>query len=318
MRTIGRKWPVGIGPDRQATCSYCGVQWLRSQLRRDASGNLACPDDAPGLDVVSLSEGNARLMRSQAPRYAGPDDGAYDDFACPPDPGFIDPNGPPAERVNGGPTGPLSVDTLLWLRSDNVSHTIPGRVAVWPDMSGYGRNCVAVTESVQPSWAAADAALGGLPAVVATGSHWLRAEPFGGGAPLWVWQILKPLDSDFGIGMGVGAELFVNWIAGTASLLTGLGIGATVAMAAGEWSRMMFEFNVAGTDRMQVRGSAAIAASGGQITPTELSLFSTSNGSLKSKLALAEVLLTRGRPSDSEIADIEAYGVARYGGGPFA
>lgn len=76
-------------------CSYCGVQWRRSQLRRDASQNLACPDCAPGLDVVSLSEGNARLMRSQQPKVVGPNDGAYDTFVCPPSPGFIDPNGPP-------------------------------------------------------------------------------------------------------------------------------------------------------------------------------------------------------------------------------
>ena len=99
MRTIGKRWPVGIGPDRQALCSYCGTPWRRSQLRKDASGNLACPSDASGLDVVSLSEGNARLMRSQAPREIGPVDGGADTFVCPPFPGFIDPNGirPPKE-----------------------------------------------------------------------------------------------------------------------------------------------------------------------------------------------------------------------------
>lgn len=95
MRTVGKKWPSGIGPDRQAICSYCGVQWRRSQLTRDASGNLACPDDASGLDVVSLSEGNARMMRSQRPKTVGPVDGSYDTFVCPPSPGFINPNGPP-------------------------------------------------------------------------------------------------------------------------------------------------------------------------------------------------------------------------------
>lgn len=98
MRTIGKKWPVGIGPDRQALCSYCGVQWRRSQLCRDRSENLACPDCAPGLDVVSLSEGNAELMRSQAPREIGPVDGGFDSFVSPPSPGFVDPNGPRPRR----------------------------------------------------------------------------------------------------------------------------------------------------------------------------------------------------------------------------
>lgn len=98
MRTIGKKWPVGIGPDRQALCSYCGVQWRRSQLHRDRSENLACPDCAPGLDVVSLSEGNAELMRSQGPREIGPVDGGFDHFVSPPSPGFVDPNGPRPRR----------------------------------------------------------------------------------------------------------------------------------------------------------------------------------------------------------------------------
>ena len=78
-----------------ALCSYCGVQWFRSQLTRDASQNLACPDCAPGLDIVSLTEGNARMMRSQAPRSVGPSDGNFDQFICPPSPGFVNPNGPP-------------------------------------------------------------------------------------------------------------------------------------------------------------------------------------------------------------------------------
>lgn len=93
MRTIGRRFPEGIGPDRVALCSYCGVQYRRSQLTRDASQNLACPDCAPGLDIVSLTEGNARLMRSRQPKTVGPADGNFDEFTSPPDPGFVNPNG---------------------------------------------------------------------------------------------------------------------------------------------------------------------------------------------------------------------------------
>jgi len=37
------------------------VLYYRSQLRRDAAGLLACPDELPGLDSVTLSEGNAEL-----------------------------------------------------------------------------------------------------------------------------------------------------------------------------------------------------------------------------------------------------------------
>jgi len=48
--------------------------------------------------VVSLSEGNAQLMRSQQPKEIGPVDGGYDTFVCPPFPGFKDPNGPRPPR----------------------------------------------------------------------------------------------------------------------------------------------------------------------------------------------------------------------------
>ena len=37
--------------------------WRRSQLVRKADGTLACPDDARGMDVVTLAEGNAEAQR---------------------------------------------------------------------------------------------------------------------------------------------------------------------------------------------------------------------------------------------------------------
>jgi hypothetical protein len=78
VKTISKHWPRNAPRgDRPAICGYCGVQWRRSQLRRDRSGLLACPDDRKGLDVVSLAEGNARLARRRRPA-TGPDDGHYD------------------------------------------------------------------------------------------------------------------------------------------------------------------------------------------------------------------------------------------------
>lgn len=60
MRTIGKRWPSSAPRgDYQAECSYCGVRWLRSLLRRDRSGNLTCPDEGRGRDAVHLSELNA-------------------------------------------------------------------------------------------------------------------------------------------------------------------------------------------------------------------------------------------------------------------
>lgn len=60
LKTIRRHWPTTtVRGDYQGLCDYCGVQWRRSQLIRDASGKLACPDDQAGLDEVTLTEANA-------------------------------------------------------------------------------------------------------------------------------------------------------------------------------------------------------------------------------------------------------------------
>lgn len=66
MRTIGRKRSHRSPPgDTVRACSYCGIPWYRSQLVRDASGNLACPDDQRGRDVVTLNEGNLAWYSSR-------------------------------------------------------------------------------------------------------------------------------------------------------------------------------------------------------------------------------------------------------------
>lgn len=61
MRTIPGRLPsdAPLG-DRRAICSYCGVAWMRSQLRKDGSGNLVCPDEGDGLDKTTLARANAR------------------------------------------------------------------------------------------------------------------------------------------------------------------------------------------------------------------------------------------------------------------
>lgn len=66
MRTISRKWRKSLPRgDFQAMCDMCGVNWPRSKLIRKADGLLCCPDDAHGLDVVSLAEGNAQAANAR-------------------------------------------------------------------------------------------------------------------------------------------------------------------------------------------------------------------------------------------------------------
>jgi hypothetical protein len=65
MRTIGRRLPAGSRGDRTETCDICGVKWLRSKLRRDGSGRLACPDDFDHNDEVTLDRENAALAAEE-------------------------------------------------------------------------------------------------------------------------------------------------------------------------------------------------------------------------------------------------------------
>ena len=61
MLTIPRKYPGSAPPgERKVMCDYCGMAWLRSVCRRDASGFLACPDDQDGRDTVTLDRINAQ------------------------------------------------------------------------------------------------------------------------------------------------------------------------------------------------------------------------------------------------------------------
>jgi hypothetical protein len=66
--------------DPTAVCDYCGVVWYRSELRRDASGLLVCPQDEGG-DRVSADEYNATVMAQAQERVEQPD-GARD-YAVP-------------------------------------------------------------------------------------------------------------------------------------------------------------------------------------------------------------------------------------------
>lgn len=95
MRTISRHRPRSSpSGDVVCLCTYCGVAWYRSQLTRDAANNLACPDDAAGLDDVTLSLGNAEnASQHKRGRYNSPQDGTFETPNTVPAPPFIFPDG---------------------------------------------------------------------------------------------------------------------------------------------------------------------------------------------------------------------------------
>lgn len=94
-RTVTRKRsPHSPNGDVVVLCSYCGVLWYRSQLVRDGAGNLACSDDAAGMDIVTLSLGNAaEASHRKLGRYRQEIDGTFDTKNKVPYPGFVSPDG---------------------------------------------------------------------------------------------------------------------------------------------------------------------------------------------------------------------------------
>lgn len=94
---------------------------------------------------MSLSEGNARLMRSQQPKVVGPVDGSFDDFVSPPDPGFVDPNGFAAAPyfptilpfVTPTLTFPASITPTVWL--DGNQQAYADAAGLVPNSFGFVR-----------------------------------------------------------------------------------------------------------------------------------------------------------------------------------
>lgn len=55
----------------QTTCDYCGITWYRSDLIRDESGLLACPDDQEGRSTATLDRLNAEAAAQAAAELDG-------------------------------------------------------------------------------------------------------------------------------------------------------------------------------------------------------------------------------------------------------
>lgn len=53
------------------------MPWRRSLMVKDRSGNWACPQDQPGEDTVSLSEGNAAGAMEHR-QWSTTEDGGHD------------------------------------------------------------------------------------------------------------------------------------------------------------------------------------------------------------------------------------------------
>lgn len=300
-------------------CSYCGIPWYRSQLVRDASGNLACPDDQRGRDVVTLDEENLAWAASRRndPAAGMPSDGTA--VAKSTDVAPALPSRQPTPPANLSPVGVLSVQTLTWLRGDQVTLGTAGGVSSWNDQSNSNNAPVAGTLAAQPAWAVSDATLLGLPTVTFDGATSFLTAPLKTGGPLWVWLICKQITWSAGTVFNLGFALQQHTATPSLNLLTnGAPHTDNAAAVLGTWFRGICSFNLATTDTLTIHATAVSDASAGQRNGTGFILGAGNTaGAAKSNVALAELVVTSPAPTAAEIASIEAYGLARYGSSVF-
>jgi hypothetical protein len=64
MRTIGMRLTSNVKGESTNMCSYCGVYWHRSELRRGRDGKLSCPDEG---DLPELADQVHAQMHARIP-----------------------------------------------------------------------------------------------------------------------------------------------------------------------------------------------------------------------------------------------------------
>ena len=83
MRTITRHRPRSSPKGDYVTfCGYCGAAYYRSQLYRDEAGQLVCPSEGIGLDVIATENANHSLYKEwERSDHDGPEDPLNTDVA---------------------------------------------------------------------------------------------------------------------------------------------------------------------------------------------------------------------------------------------
>lgn len=315
--TIGRKRSHRSPPgDTVRLCSYCGIAWYRSQLRRDASGNLACPDDQRGLDVVTLSEGNISGLaeRRDLGSYTAPSDGTVDspstDVAPP-----LNWNGPsPMPPPNAGPLGVISVPIQAWWRGDSFLAG-PGSNTVFSmvDLSGFGNDLASIgtslpTRSVQ-TFGNQNQGYFGFNGVAARSYAPMRCTS----GALWMWFVIRQNAWVGGSAMfNCGCSITQQVSSPTLRMQTGGANNAGAPLAA--WTRGIASFSTGGTDDLRLGSTqTSNAAAGLRIGTTFIMGANSIIGTAPLGFSVADFQVYQGAPTAAEQAALDAYGLARYG-----
>lgn len=317
MRTNGRHRSNRSPPgDTRRLCSYCGVEWYRSELVRDASHNLAGPCCQAGRDIVTLAVGNAMLASRHSigePQMAS--DGSIDSTPTEVPPP-LNWNGPPPNQQNQGPTGPLSVLVELWLRGDFVVSQ-GGVVSRWTDMSSRSNHCfppgpgTAPTSSVDTDGLTMVTFDGLLQRLIASNPQSSR--------PTWVWAMCGFPTIGIPAQIALRANVGIAVGGGNIIRVVGTSFGTLGIINPATWVRASIVADLAdATNRLSFLSSSVDTAGVGQINSLRTILGAgTAAGGQPANVSFKELILTAGIPTATEIAAIETYGMLRYGAAPF-
>lgn len=309
-QTVGTRAGEKHRGDFLVTCAYCGAVWYRSKCRRNAAGQLICPDDQHIRDPVTLARLNA--ARTSQLRKRRVDGGNIDREAL-------------------TTSGPLVVCPELvvagWEGLSGVTLANGGRVAAWTALSG-GLTLVKSDPAEQPKLKTDGPS--GRSYVSFEGAHILEEStgdfirPAPSIEPTSYWAVVRqPRWTVAGVWWGfetaafsaTGLAIYNALLAGDIAQFNGYGFGANPMPAPlGQWKRVETSFTGSAADYLTVGATrVALGISSGDDAPTDDFAIGLVGSGSYVYLDVGELWILRGVLSTVQSSLLNDYGRAKYG-----
>ncbi len=212
-----------------------------------------------------------------------------------------------------------SVPVLQWVRGD-LGITLATGVSAWADQSGNNHNFAQATGAKQPVYNPSDSGLNFQPTLSATAvnSTELVNTTLPLGQNLWISGIGKETSYANAAlwgsrsGQPETTDLYDAAGAGNVSIYSGTAVNSGIILPLNTWQRMEALYSTTAA-YIKVGGRLTGGAlNSGTNTATGASIFSTTGAAFWNG-AIAERIVTQGKPSPAEIAALDNYYLSRYG-----
>ena len=316
MQTIGKHAGEAHRSDYVATCAYCGAAWYRSRLRRNAAGQLICPDDAHIRDPVTLSRLNAQRSSKLTKRKV---------------------DGGNADAEASTLAGPLRVVPELvvtgWDASSGITLVAGSRVSAWSSVSGSQSLSLINADPARYPLLKYDGP-SGRPYVSFEGAHWLQestdtfTRPSPADEPTFYWAIVRrPRWVNYGVWWGFEGG-FIPGFTTTLAVQDFLEPPKTMirngfvyangpgAIPMNHWTRIEAAFTASSADYLKA-GNQVVTSGVTAEAHTPVGTFAIGNHEFGvfSWIDLRELWILKGVPSTEKLALLSDYARARDGSG---